>query len=189
MTDLDLKSLWQTSAVDAGPAIDLEAVKSRAEAFDKKIKRRNALEWIASAFVVLWFGHDAWHADSSLLLGGNLMIALAAVGISAYLWRNGRVRQLVDPSHDSRGFLAAHAQALQSQAKLLGQAPLWYLGPLAAGLAVLMVARFPAEGRAMGPWLITTGFIVVVFSVIWWINYRAAAKLRTRADALLASLD
>ncbi len=189
MSDSDLKALWQSSDEGEELTMSVEEVRSRAQAFEAKIKRRNMLEWAASALVIYLFGTDALDAESTGILVGNLIMVVAAIGISVYLWRKGQVQLHFDPTQDTRTFALAHADALQAQARLLSQVPIWYLGPLALGLTVLMVSRFPSDGRGLTSWIGTTAIIVVVYAGIWWLNHRGAQKLRTQAAELLEELD
>ena len=189
MSDLDLKTLWQEEAPEHTPAFDLDAVKARALRFEAQVRRRNLLEWLAGSFVFVWFGYEALLANTPLLIVGNGMIALAAVGLSIYLWRNGRVHVDADASLDACAYVEAQAQTLEKQAQLLAQAPLWYVAPLAAGVAVRMAARIPGGGQSLAPWALAVGFVALVFIGIAWFNIRGAGKLRREAAELRAELN
>ena len=186
MSDLDLKALWQQSAPEQAPAFDLAAVKARAERFEARVRRRNRMEWLAGAVVFLWFGYHALVAEAPLLIAGNAVIALSAVGLSLYLWRYGRVRGEVDMSLDACAYVEAQAQTLDAQAKLLAQAPLWYVAPLALGMAVRMAASMPTGEERMLPWMLTLGFVATVFTGVAWLNVRGARALRREAAELRA---
>ena len=188
MSDLDLKALWQTPEETSAPAFDIEDIQRRAHQFERKIHRRNLAEWAASAFVLVWFGHLAVVAESTLIAVGNAMVALSAVGISVYLFAKGRVDKQVDPAASTQGFLQAHAESIQAQARLLRTVPLWYLGPMGVGLAVLMTGHFQLAGAGDWNFWVAVGVVAVVFAVVAWINHRAAVKLEQKADAILAQL-
>jgi len=189
MSDSNLKELWQASESQDGPSLDLETIKNQAEQFERRVRRRNALEWVASAFVLAWFGRDALLADTTLLAVGNGMIALAAVGISIYLWLNGRVQVDVNPTLDGVGFVKAQAEAMEKQASLIKMAPVWYVGPFAAGMVVLMAAQFPTGDKSLLGWGLTVGFMAAVLLLIVWFNLRAARAIQSQAQGLRASLD
>ena len=189
MNDPDLKALWQSSDEDGELTMSVDEVRSRAERFEAKIKRRNVLEWLASAFVIYFFGTDALEAETTGLLVGNLIMVAAAIGISVYLWRRGQVQLAFDPTQDTRTFVVAHATALEDQARLLSRVPIWYLSPFAVGLMVLMASRFPTGDRSLTPWWGTVAIIMVVYAGIWWLNYRGAHTLRSQAASLLEELD
>ena len=81
MNDLDLKALWQSTKPSPTFQVDLETVKTRAARFDAQIRRRNLMEWLASILVMFLFGYDAFVADDTLEMLGNLCTALAAIGL------------------------------------------------------------------------------------------------------------
>ena len=186
MSDLDLKTLWQQGTPEQPPAFDLDAVKARARRFEARVRRRNLLEWLAGSVVFMWFGYEALLANTTPLLVGNAMIALAAVGLSVYLWKNGRVHIDPDASLDVCAYVEAQALTLDKQAKLLAQAPLWYVAPLAVGMAVRMAASMPTGDKSLVPWALVVGFVTLVFSAIVWFNLRGAKKLRREAAELRA---
>ncbi len=189
MNDLDLKALWQTPPEEERPAIDPEVIESRAADFERTVRRRNALEWVASAIVIVLFGRDAINASTTAELMGNWLVVAAAIGVALYLYLKGRLSVEIDPTSDTRTYVEAHARALDAQARLLASVPLWYLGPLSVGMIVLMVGRMPTDGRPMIVWSVVVSLIVLVFAGIWWLNHRGARKLRDEAAALRAELD
>jgi hypothetical protein len=188
MNDLDLKALWQ-GAEDDEPPVDFEEMQSRASAFERKVRRRNALEWLASVFVILWFGRDAVYAETSVEMVGNWLVVGATIGVAVYLYLKGRVTVEVDPGQDTRTYVEAHANALDEQSRLLATVPLWYLGPLSVGMGVLMLGRMPIDGRPMGGWLGVVGLVIITFLGIAWLNRRGARTLRDEATSLRAELD
>ena len=188
MNDLDLKALWQTASDDR-PPVDIEAVKEQAHRFQRKIRRRNALEWLAAGAVVVLFGRGALGAESFVLQLGHAMIVAAAVGIAVFLWRKGRVDLAFDPTVDTQTFVRAHADALLGQARLLATAPLWYVLPIALGVTLLVGARFPEPGSMMWPWLLSTALNVLILAAVAWVNLRASQKLRAEAEVVLATLE
>ena len=188
MSDFDLRGLWQGSTPE-GPSVDPEAVKTQARAFEQKIRRRNLVEWTAAALVVVSFGGRAVYADDWVVVAGNVLVALAALFIAVYFWRNGQVELTLDPTADTRSFLESHARAVEAQAQLVARAPLWYLGPLTVGMLVLVAGRRPPAAAPLGPGAATVGFVASVFLGVLVIQLRAARKLRAQARALRAELD
>ena len=186
MSDLNLKTLWQQEEPAPRPGLDLEAIQARAAQLEVRVRRRNRLEWLAGGFVFLWFGAQALMADSPLLLMGHAMIALAAVGLSLYLWRYGQISADTALSLDADAYAEAHAQTLDAQARLMAQAPLWYVAPLAAGMAVRMSATMPPDGENRLPWALTLALVVAVFIWVAWYNLRGARALRQEAAELRA---
>ena len=98
MSDDFLKSAWAAQPLDdvddgtggatgergGRPAPDLQGSTARLE---RKLRRRNLIEYAAGAFVIAMFGRDAWLAPNVVLLVGNLLIVLGTLFL---LWQLGR---------------------------------------------------------------------------------------------------
>jgi hypothetical protein len=184
MNDIDLKNLWQSSPVDADRRINIDTIRAKANVFEAKIKRRNAIEWIACTLVIALHARDALESANTLILTGNLVVVLGGLFIAMVLWRKGRVSLKADPALDSVGFIHEHANALDDQAKLLARVPSWYLSPFVIGLGFLFAGRYPAEGKSPMAWIITLAVVVMVFLSVAGLNLRAARKLRREAEFL-----
>ena len=185
MNDVDLKALWQSTEPSPTFQIDLETVKTQAARFDTQIRRRNAMEWLASIFVVFFFGYDAFIATDTLEMLGNLCTAVAAIGIAVYLYLRGQVMGPPDPGMSHQEFRQQQADSLRAQAHLCQTVPIWYLAPLGLGLALLMIARYPSNGPNIG-WGLTAGVVLLVFVGVWIFNLRTANRLKQEASEILA---
>jgi hypothetical protein len=187
MTERELKDLWNGQASDT--TVTLDDVKQRAAKLERQVRRRNLLEWGAAIFVVAFFGLGAWRADTTLELVGNALVVAAALFVSLYLWRNGRIERSEDPNTDTRSFVEAHAATLRQQARLIAAAPLWYVGPFALGLGVLLIDSFRDADLPLAAWLLSAAIELAILIGVALINLRGARQLRRRADDLLSSLD
>ena len=189
MNDLDLKDLWQSTPVKSTPVLDVDRVKIEAHRFERKIRRRNVLEWLACAIIVGLHIRDLFESENLWMLLGNGTIVLGGAYIALVLWRRGRVTLDADPNQDTIAFIEAHATALEAQAKLLAKVPLWYLSPLALGIALQLVGRSIAAGKTSTGVLLAAGLVAVTFLGVAWLNIRSARKLNAEAGALRASLE
>lgn len=187
----DLGAAWRDADLgsDAFADVDLERVRSRAEAFSRKIRRRNAAEILASLFVLGWAALTAARATSPLGLAAGASLGLGVVVVAAVLLRRGRPGVQPRPEAPTRAVLAFHRGELERQARLLHGAWLWYVGPLVPGV-VLVLANAYAEsvranpGRAGAAAVVTGGVLALSFAVLGgvaWINRRAASRLRAQA--------
>lgn len=183
--NIDLRRLWLTQVV-ATPTIDLDDIKQRAAKFERSVKWRNVREWIAVAVVVPVFARMAYNADNDLARAGAVWIALAAVFIGIHLWRFGRAQAPPEPTIGTIAYGRAHVEVLRAQSNLLRRVPVWYLGPIAVGLALRLAGTLPEGGK--GAWLVAVGICVVVVVGVCIINQRAAAELERKAAALLREL-
>ncbi len=189
MNDLDLKDLWQSDPDNASLSLDSTQAQEKAHAFERKIKRRNQIEWIACLVVVLLHLRDLLNAENVFLVLGNGIIVLGGIYIASVLWRKGRVSLDADPALDTVAFIHEHANALDAQAKLLSRVPAWYLSPIALGLGLIFTGRFPSHAQALTPWLLTVAVVIVIFVGVAWYNLRTAHRLSTDAQALRASIE
>ena len=70
------------------------------------------------------------------------------------------------------------------QAKLLRLVPIWGLGPLVPGLALLLWPSDQVDRQDLLAYSITIALAVLVFGVIVWLNLKAASKLTLEASSL-----
>lgn len=167
--------------------LTMESVQAGAQKFERQIRWRNRLEWLAAAVVVLSFSWKAVSQSNLLIRLGAVEIVLAAAYISYRLIRHGRTRYSIDPSASTTDYLKAHRSELLRQADLLRRAPVWYVGPFAIGLFAISagaILEALAAGKSLVGALISLGVIVAVLVGVSLLNLRAASKLRRQADAL-----
>ena len=188
MTD-SYTSFWTARETDASfsPPMDCEA---RATAFERKIGRRNSLELIAGAFVVLDFGASAGifaTAGEWVLAVGPVLTVLAALFVIAKLYRDGSI-EARRPEDSCVGHLR---RQLVRQRDLLRSVPKWYLAPFLPGMLGFYLA-FAAKDAAVVGWSAALGHIWVnlagtaaLFVFIAWLNLNTARNL----DRQIAALD
>src|SRR4030095_15410441 len=70
-----------------------QEVRALAERFERTIIRRNRREYIASAFVVVWFGVWAWFAESAVVALGCWLVVLGTLSVVFHLHRHGTARR------------------------------------------------------------------------------------------------
>ena len=199
MSDDFLKSAWAAQPLDdvndgtgggaAGerggrPAPDLQGSTARLE---RKLRRRNLIEYAAGAFVIAMFGRDAWLAPNVVLLAGNLLIVLGTLFL---LWQLGRRASARLPGAealtlDCRSYLR---RSLERQRDALRSVWLWYLLPLVPGFAVLRWGRHVA-GAPFWPTVIADLILVAVLGGIAWVNKLGARRLQAQINALDASIE
>ena len=167
--------------------LTLESVQAKTQKFERQIRWRNRLEWLAAAVVVLIFSWKAISQSSLLIRLGAVEIVLAAAYVSYRLFKDGRTRRSLDPSASTTDYLKAHRAELLRQADLLRRAPIWYVGPFAIGLIAISagaILEALAAGKSLVGALIPLGVILAVLVGVSFLNLRAARKLRRQADAL-----
>jgi hypothetical protein len=184
MNDNDeLRRLWQSQKPEKNmnQTISLSEIRVQASAFDRKMRFRNAREYVAAAIICAGFGWRAFHAHSWLESAASVEIVLTAIWITATLVRS--VTPEPGPSATMREVLAFHRTQMDRQIKLLSRAYVWYVAPLAVGLTGLMTSDFLRLG-ATPPLIATSLIFVVVFGFVAFINRRAAAKIENDRSLL-----
>jgi hypothetical protein len=186
MSDPDLvRQAWQASA--ANPALpDLAAVRTGADRFYRRIRRRNATEYIASAFIVLCFSAYVLFLPSLAMRIGS---ALVVLGTFLVVWQLHRLASAeLPPERAAAEPILSYLRAqLARQRDALASVFTWYLLPLIPGLLVMMLGPALDHGVAGlrhmpgASWFGLT-LSAVVFIGVWWLNQRAARRLQKQID-------
>jgi len=185
-----LGEAWRASAPPpetAAVEVDVAAVRKRADAFARRIRRRNLRELVAGVIVVLAGIRIAFEHRSTLESVGGALLALGAVVLCAVLVKRGGHGAPPSPDEPTRRVLAYERAELEKQAVLLSRVWVWYLGPLVPGVVLLDVAgmlRDLDEGLGLARSLAYPAFTIVVFVFVGWLNRRAAGRLRARMDRI-----
>jgi hypothetical protein len=189
--DDDLRALWQTQP-RSGARVSIDEVKSEQARLSRRVRFRNAREYVAGALVIVIFGNLALEFPLPLKVA-CAAIALAAVYVLVKMRRDGTV--LAPPAPDAP--LAEHRAHLRAslvrQRDLLRNIWRWYLGPLGGAIllfyVVVTIMLASAPGVPLGAVFariapLLAGTVAFVLFV-GWNNRRAARKL----DARIAVLD
>jgi len=187
-----LRQLWTPTPDEEKPmpAIDLDAIRARADKFDRQLRHRDLREALAGLVVLGlfgWMGLDALREGDALGAAGPALVVLGTVVMLVYLWRRGRA-PMADPATDARAFLAGYRAELEWQVKLLRDVPRWYIGPLVPGM-LAMVASVGLEVGHEPDQLIVFGLLGIgvpaaIFAGVIWLNRVGARKLEERLAAL-----
>ncbi len=185
-----LQTLWREQPC---PPLeyDMTTIIERATTLETKIRRRNQVEGIA-AWIVLATG--ATYLVGAIVIEAPPVLIAGCIAMMAAAWfvrwvlgRFGQARTLPDPSIDARAFVTAYRETLTGQARLLGWAWLWYVGPMV--LAVVLIDRGvrawveQTTGSSMDSPTFLYGALALA-GVIAVLNLAAAAKLRQQRAAL-----
>jgi hypothetical protein len=187
-----LRQQW-LQASEPPPAIDAATLRRASQRLRRRVWIRNLTEWGAAVLLLPPCARSALHHDRLLTRGGLLGIALAALYVSAVLYRRGRLAPATRFASTDE-FLTAHVGALGRQAALLESAWRWYLLPFMPGITLVYVdaalvglAREPALRLRI--WLVSAGLWLVTGLVLLGVaalNRRSARALRREMAALTA---
>jgi hypothetical protein len=171
-------------------AVSAEEMRAKAHSFQAKIRRRNRVEYIATAFVVVVFGWYATRPSPATLLWpiANVMVIVGILVVALNL--HLRARAVAPPSAASATSLIDFQRAeLVRQRDALKSVWLWYIGPVVPGVIVWFIAagmgtlaKYPDRGLTP---LIGAGVVVaLVFVILILLNLLGAARLQRQIDAL-----
>jgi len=181
-----LKSVWQNQPSE-GIRMSVDEIRHRAGKFHKKIYWRNALEYVASLAVVVFFAFEFWRTTDALTRVGFGLFIAGLVYIVGQLHRKGSSRSLPAEMGLASG-LDFFRRELERQRDLVGSVWSLYMGPLIPGWVVLMVALArtnPGHLRLIGlSFTVFNLFAALVFVLIWRLNLWAARRLQRRIDEL-----
>ena len=194
MNDIDsARNAWQASAAD--PALpDLAAVRAGADRFYRRVRRRNAIEYAASVFVVLCFSAYAVFLPLPIMQIGAAMIVIGTLIVA---WQMHRLAAAAPPPECAAAEpILVHQRAqLARQRDALAGVVTWYLLPLIPGLLVMTIGPVIERGGVAGllhaprpTWIVLIG-AAVAFVGVWLLNQYGAARLRRMIDEIDAIRD
>jgi hypothetical protein len=186
MNEDPAKQAWQASVEIAG-APPLEEVRKGADKFYRRIRRRNAVEYVACVVVVVAFTAYVFVLPHVLQKLGSAMIVLATFYVA---WQLHRRASAEPPEKAGTMPLLAFARAqMLRQRDALRSIFWWYILPFIPGLVVMSLGNgLDPELAANGPpiwvrWLVFAGMGAVLAGV-WWLNQYGARKLERRIDEI-----
>lgn len=179
MSKNDIQTLWQEQIMTSNP-LTLETLRRRETRLHACIRRRNSVEYAIGALVSLVFlllaagafGLPAGTGATLMRVGAGLIVC----GFALVGWhlqrRTGR------NAGEVTGTVAEHyLTELGRQRDALSSVWLWYLLPVAPGLAVLFAGVGLLPGADPIVAVIDAGLTAAIFAGIAWLNARAARRL------------
>lgn len=184
MTDDPVKAAWQAS-VEIGGALPLDEVRAGADKFYRAIRRRNMIEYIACAIVVVSFTVYVFTLAEPLRRVGAALIIVATFYVAWQLHRRGSAE-----APERAGTLPIYAflrEQLVRQRDALRSIFWWYLLPFLPGFALMTAGSWGTHGASEGPgprdW-VGLAVMVALFVGIWWLNQLGARKLQGHIDEI-----
>jgi hypothetical protein len=182
----DPQTLWQAQEKEYDP-MTLAQIHQTAGAFERRIRRRNTIEYVGCVVVIAGFMPMLLHRGSWMMQLSAALTMAAAVFVSWQLHRRGSAQPI--PQGDA--LIPTYRQELIRQRDALRSVFVWYLGPFIPGLALMTAGRwFQAHvpGRPLELDRLIIGLcvmiIVLAFGMVWLYHQRNADKLQKRIDEL-----
>jgi hypothetical protein len=186
-SDFDPQTLWQSQTQEHEP-MSLAEIHQKARSLEKKVRWRNAREYVASVIVIAGFSPVLLHRDSWMMQAGAALIILATLFVAWQMHRQASARAVPEIGEALRDF---HREELIHQRDALRSVGRWYLAPFVPGMVLVMMGRWfqsHVGGRSLAMdhlgILIASGVCALVFGGIWWLNLRGAKRLQAEIDKL-----
>ena len=177
----DVQRLWRDQPSE-GVRMSAQEVRGLAEKFERTISRRNRREYIASAFVVVWFSAWGWLAGRAVVALGCWLVVLGTAFVVFHLHLRGTARR-PPGEQDVVSCVEFTISELVRQRDLLRSVWWWYLLPFVPSMLLIVVGG-TLERPERWDWLAAGGVSAVTFVGIGLLNQRVARKLQRRVDDL-----
>jgi len=190
----ELAGLWQDQKLE-GNKMALEAIRKKTMKFERRIRNRNLMEYIAAGIVVAGFGRTIFHAENNFVRLGSALVVAAAIYIVYALRTRGSSLRLPDVTA-RMNLIQFHRSSLERQRDLLMDIWRWYILPFVPGTLLNMVGFAVRDGAVLNPQrtaeqarhglniLFFTLFMFGFFFLVAALNKRAARKLQLKIDEL-----
>ena len=145
----ELKPFWQHEVEVHHEVTELKTLRTRVERHDLRVKFHWAIEIVAAAFVIYWFGGDLLWRDMPMISHvGAAVIVIAAVMICVLLILSQRLVRADNWTLTAK--IENHIAKRQREYLLLKNVAWWYIAPLmfgvflySYGLALELSAKMP----------------------------------------------
>ena len=184
----DPQGLWQSQTKEYD-AMTLADIRAKAHNFERRINRRNAVEYMACGVVLVGFGAQIPAAPNWMIRAGAGLVMLATVYIAWQLHRRGSVEATPEAGES---LIDSYRRQLVRQRDAIGTVGSWYLAPFLPGMALMILGRWfraptkpgvTVEAAHFGL-VVASAVCAAVFVGIWLLNLRGAKLLQKRIDDL-----
>lgn len=187
---LDPKHAWQRS-VAVADLPSLVEVRAGADKFYRKVRRRNVIEYVGCAFVVVAFGSYVFILPQTLQKIGSAWIVLATFYVAWQLHRRGSA---ISPETAGQVPIYEFVRAqLVRQRDALRSIFWWYILPFLPGLAMILAGSGLVVPAGGGPpiWvrLLSLAATIGIIAVVWLLNQLSARILQRRISEIDALMD
>lgn len=185
MDEQDIKNMWRAAPAAAPAPLQEAELAKRARSFQRRIARRNFLEYAAALLVCAGFIFYLWEFPDPLMRAGSLLSILGTLVVVWQLRKRASSRPLpgAGSALPSRDF---HRAELVRQRDALRSVWLWYVAPLVPGMLVFRwgVNTNPDPSLPFARGWAADASIAAVILVVILLNLYGARKLQRQIDLL-----
>ena len=182
MRDDHIKASWQQSDQNQ-PRMTVAQVRQSTEAFQKRARGGDLIEYIACAVVVIMCGFYVWTFPSLRMKFASLGMMSATLFVAYQLRRHG-ARGTWSPEITGGPLLEFHRRELTRRRNLLRDSWRLFVAPLLAAMLVFLVCLEPDRPYARLPLVILIGAVAFIGIAISFYNRWQARRLQRQIDEL-----
>ena len=181
MREEDLKALWKQE--EEHSPMSIAQIRHDSEAFQKRARKGDLIEYFACAAVVLCSSIYAWVLPSFRMKLASLTMIVATLFVAYQLRRHGAARAL-SPDSAGASILEFHRRELVRRRNLLRDSWWLFVAPLMVAMLVFLgcLARDRPEARL--PLLVFCGAVFAMGVAIGLYNRWQARRLQRQIDEL-----
>jgi hypothetical protein len=190
----DLKTIWSSQDLSAGPGADLATLQRSFETKRRKLARglfrRDLVEAVAGVLVAGVFAYTGWQmgrAGWPIALAVVLMLGLTGFFVQQRVRAH---RQRLGSDAPLLAKLEADLAELRHQRCLLLNVGKWYLAPCIAAAAIVACTALVHAPIPLAPKLLAGGIMLLLLALTYWsvwaLNRRA---VRSQIDPRLEELE
>jgi hypothetical protein len=182
MREEDIKASWQQRDVER-PQMSIEQLRDRAATFQRYVRTRDLIEYVACAVVAVGSGFYLWIFPGFLLKLGSLAMIAATLFVAYQLRKHGAARASSQES-PAASLLEFHRKELIRRRDLLKNSWRLFVAPLMLGMLVFLggLMRQRPEGKL--PLSIFGAAVIAMGVAISLYNRWQAGRLQREIDEL-----
>jgi len=181
------KDVWQGQTVTP-ISMPVDRLRAKAQRYERKIRRRNAIEYVAMAFVVVIFTYYMLHFHGALLKLGSAMCIAAAIYMGVQLHRRGSARTVPEDMGLLSG-IEFHRNELTRQRDLLRDSWSWYLGPPLPGMLVFVIGAMVQNPNSSRRGAVAVPVFCAITALLFWMVRRMHLKCVRNLDRQIDELN
>jgi membrane protein implicated in regulation of membrane protease activity len=182
MREEDIKAHWQQRDEEP-PQMRIAQLRINSDAFQKRARRGDLIEYVACAAVIVGFGFYVWAFPSVPMKFASVTMIVVTLFVAYQLRRHAAARAL-SPDSTAASLLEFHRRELVRRRNLLRDSWWLFVAPLMVGMLVFLACLAPDRPEARLPVFIFSGVVIAMGVAISLYNRWQARRLQRQIDEL-----